>query len=80
MENYWNCDGATISGDEFASLFTLVGSTCGGEGKEFKLPNVSLSDKNNGPLIYQICHNGDAPSQTGAPGTEHEGDGLPQQQ
>lgn len=69
MEKYWNCNGATLNGDEFASLFSLMGLTYGGEGKNFKLPNLSLSDKNGNPVTYQICHKGEAPSQTGAPGT-----------
>ena len=56
------CDGATLQISQYTAVFSLVGTTYGGDGKStFSLPNLKGKEPIPGAL-YCICMEGIFPS------------------
>lgn len=63
---YWmSCEGQTLNISTNQSLFTLIGTTFGGNGvTTFCLPNLNGSSRTNGYMKYYIAIEGIYPSRT----------------
>ena len=56
------CDGATLPINQYSAVFSLVGTTYGGDGRTtFALPNLTGKEPIPGSL-YCICMQGNFPS------------------